>query len=129
MNYKNSEILDITSVLSKISKGNMSVRFRFKLIKNIKLTSEILDVYEASKRELLEKYCEKDENGNFKVNEDNNSFKIKEEEIINWNKDIVELLSIESKVDLDTISIGELEENNIDLSTEEMIKIYNLISE
>ena len=83
--------------------------------KNIKKIEKEIEAYNEERAKLLDKYGEKDEDGNLVVSEEQN-IKIVPENVEKWNKDLSELLDIEVEVDIHKLKFSVLEESGTVMS-------------
>ena len=124
MKIKNEVLLDSVQVLRKLNNAELPVRVSYKLAKNIKSIDKELKIYEEEKQKLINKYCEKDDEGKNKINEDG-TIKILDTE--KWNKDIKELLDIEAEINIEKINIDELAKSDLKLTPSELTLIDYMI--
>ena len=62
---KISQIIELSSIISKIISKDMPFSLAYKFAKLSKIISSNTEFYDQKMRELLEKYLQKDENGNY----------------------------------------------------------------
>ena len=74
----------------------------------------------------MDKYSEKDENGNRKVGKNGNVI-IKKEHIEDWNREITELLDIEVEIDIHKFALAVLD--HVEISPQELMAIDFMIEE
>lgn len=121
----NKEILDKVNVLGNISNRNLPVRVSYALAKNISKIENELKHYNNERAKIIERYCEKDEEGNSKI--ENGNYVIKKDEIENWNKDMKDLQDIENEFDVHKFNLELL--NGYDMTANEMMCIDFMIEE
>lgn len=124
MKLKNEVLVNSVQVLRKLNNAELPVRVSYKLAKNIKSIEKELNIYEEEKQKFINKYCEKDDEGNNKINEDG-TIKIIDTE--KWNKDIKELLDIEAEINIEKINIDELAKSDLKLTPAELALIDYMI--
>lgn len=124
MKIKNEVLVNSVQVLRKLNNAELPVRVSYKLAKNIKSIEKELNIYEEEKQKFINKYCEKDDEGNNKINEDG-TIKIIDTE--KWNKDIKELLDIEAEINIEKINIDELAKSDLKLTPAELALIDYMI--
>ena len=124
MKIKNEALVNSVQVLRKLNNAELPVRVSYKLAKNIKSIEKELNIYEEEKQKFINKYCEKDDEGNNKINEDG-TIKIIDTE--KWNKDIKELLDIEAEINIEKINIDELAKSDLKLTPAELTLIDYMI--
>lgn len=104
-----------TAALNEIIPQQMNYRTSLKISQNIKGIQAALTDYQEEMNKLMEKYVQKDENGNFIQTEDNPGFyKLIPETIKDFNRDRDELNQFEVEINIYTISPEEME--NIKIS-------------
>jgi len=124
MKIKNEALVNSVQVLRKLNNAELPVRVSYKLAKNIKSIEKELNIYEEEKQKFINKYCEKDDEGNNKINEDG-TIKIIDTE--KWNKDIKELLDIEAEINMEKINIDELGKSDFKITPSELSLIEYMI--
>lgn len=127
MKLSNERILNDSARLSQIAQKELPVRVSYAIAKNITKLQAELNAYNTERGKLIEKYSVKDESGTT-ITDENNQIKIQPELLVDWNKDIKELLSIENEVDIHQFSIDALHEYSISAS-DLMIIDYMIIEE
>lgn len=109
MKIKNEVLVNSIGVLSKLTNMELPIKLSYALSKNITKIDRELEVYNKERQKLIEKYGEKDKEGKLKTKEDGT---INILDIDNFNKDIKEILEIETEVDIHLI---DLESINADI--------------
>lgn len=121
----NKEILEKVEMLGEISDRKLPVKVSYAIGKNIGKIESELKHYNKEREKIVDKYCEKDEEGKFKI--ENGNYVIKEDEKENWNKDMQELQEIEIVIDVHKFKLEEL--NGYDMTAGEMMCIDFMIEE
>lgn len=121
----NKEILEKVGMLGGISGKSLPVKVSYAIGKNIGKIEGELKHYNKEREKIVDKYCEKDEEGNLKIEDGN--YVIKEGEKENWNMDMKELQDIEVEIDAYTFKLEEL--NGYDMTPSELICIDFMIGE
>ena len=109
MKIRNERLVNSVGVLSKLTNLELPIKLSYAFSKNITKIDAELKAYNVEKRKLLNKYGEKDNEGNLKQNEKG---EVNILDIENFNKEISELLKCESEVDIHLI---DLESINTDI--------------
>ena len=109
MKLSNERLVNSVGVLSKLTNLELPIKLSYAFSKNITKIDAELKAYNVEKRKLLNKYGEKDNEGNLKQNEKG---EVNILDIENFNKEISELLKCESEVDIHLI---DLESINTDI--------------
>lgn len=126
MKLTNKKIATDSMILMGISRKELPVKVSYALAKNIAKIEKELEIYNSERQKLLDKYCVKDENGQNKIDE-NNQLKIQEVYLIDWEQDIKELQNIELEIDIHKFKIDEL--NGYNMAPSELIAIDYMIED
>ena len=109
MKLSNERLVNSVGVLSKLTNLELPIKLSYAFSKNITKIDTELKAYNVERAKLLNKYGEKDKEGNLKQNE-KGEVNILDRE--NFNKEIAELLQCESEIDIHLI---DLESINTDI--------------
>lgn len=126
MKLTNKKIATDSMILMGISRKELPVKVSYALAKNIAKIEKELEIYNSERQKLLDKYCVKDENGQNKIDE-NNQLKIQEVYLKDWEQDIKELQNIELEIDIHKFKIDEL--NGYNMAPSELIAIDYMIED
>ena len=102
MKINNFNLIQIENILNKYSEKKLPQKISFAITKNIIQLNENLEIYQKTLQKIFSSYDEyiiKDENGKPKVDKQKIPMVDKEHQE-NFNKEIMDLLSIEIEVDL-----------------------------
>ncbi|MGN1029719.1 MAG: hypothetical protein ACI4P7_06460 [Bacilli bacterium] len=110
MKIKNEKLVNSIGVLSKLTNMELPIKLSYAFSKNITNIDRELVAYNKERQKLIEKYGEKDKEGNLKTKEDGT---INILNIDNFNKELKEILEIETEVDIHLI---DLESTNVDIN-------------
>lgn len=110
MKIKNEKLVNSIGVLSKLTNMELPIKLSYAFSKNITNIDRELVAYNKERQKLIEKYGEKDNEGNLKTKEDGT---INILNIDNFNKELKEILEIETEVDIHLI---DLESTNVDIN-------------
>lgn len=124
MKLTNKKIVTDSMILMDISRKELPIKVSYALAKNIAKIEKELEIYNSERQKLLDKYCVKAENGENKIDE-NNQLKIQEEYLKDWNQDIKELQNIELEIDIHKFKLEEL--NGYNMTPSELIAIDYMI--
>lgn len=122
---KIKQLVQIIQVLEKFVNEKLSIKFSYKIMKFLKATEADMTFYKEKLTKIIEEYGERAEDGSIKMID--NNFKIKENEIENFNKAYFELEEIEIELPNIKFNLNELEE--IKISPAELYILDNLIEE
>lgn len=107
MKITNKQIVESRGAIQKVLNQDLSVRSQFKLNKNVSELNKVISIYEDSRQKIIEKYCDKNEEGKPLIENGCYVFKEKNEE---FNKDFNDLNDIENEVEIETMTLDELED-------------------
>ncbi|MDY2632370.1 MAG: hypothetical protein SPH93_16165 [Clostridium sp.] len=110
MKLSNEKLVNSIGVLSKLTNMELPIKLSYAFSKNITNIDRELVAYNKERQKLIEKYGEKDKEGNLKTKEDGT---INILNIDNFNKELKEILEIETEVDIHLI---DLESTNVDIN-------------
>ncbi|GAA0817643.1 hypothetical protein [Clostridium tertium] len=110
MKLSNEKLVNSIGVLSKLTNMELPIKLSYAISKNITKIDRELVVYNKERQKLIEKYGEKDEESKLKTKEDGT---INILDIDSFNKDLKEILEIETEVDIHLI---DLEKVDVDIN-------------
>lgn len=110
MKISNEKLVNSIGVLTKLTNMELPMRLSYAISKNITKIDRELVAYNKEREKLIEKYGEKDKEGKLKTKEDGT---INILDIESFNKDLKEILDIETEVDMHVI---DLEKVNVDIN-------------
>ena len=110
MKLSNEKLVNSIGVLSKLTNMELPIKLSYAFSKNITNIDRELVAYNKERQKLIEKYGEKDKEGNLKTKEDGT---INILNIDNFNKELKEILEIETEVEIHLI---DLESTNVDIN-------------
>lgn len=105
MKISNRQIVRIFNGMPAVRKKQLPVKVGFAINKNMKGIEDAAEAYTAEQRKLLDKYCEKDEFGQFKL--EGNEFVLRDKKA--YGEEINELLDIENEIQIHTVSLDDIE--------------------
>ncbi|WP_394896298.1 hypothetical protein [Clostridium paraputrificum] len=125
MQLSNEKIVSLFSVLTSLKGVKLPIKVSFAVKKNILKMEKVVAAFYEEHNNMIERYCERDENNKIKVQDGVYIIKNKEE----WNRDIKDLLEIENEVDLHLIELTDLLNSNIELTTQELNSLEVILKE
>mgnify|MGYP004575448239 len=130
MKMKNSEIVAFLNICAGLRQKHLPVRLAYAIKKNMSSVQEAAAAYTDERKELIDRYAKKDENG--KYLEEDNCYIM--EDKAGFEKDMAELLGIETEVEIHTVSITVVEKCDDDpkydaLTIEELDVIDYMLTE
>lgn len=102
----NERLVRDAQILGQVSQKQLPIKASYAISKNIAHIESELKIYNKEKQKIVEKYCEKEEDGQLKINK--GQFVIKPDCREAWDKDIEELNSIENEIDIHTFKFEDL---------------------
>lgn len=106
MKLSNERLVNSVGVLSKLTNLELPIKLSYAFSKNITKIDTELKAYNLERAKLLDKYGEKDNEGNLKQNEKG---EVNILDIENFNKEIAELLQCESEIDIHLIDLEKVD--------------------
>lgn len=129
MKISNRQLINIFSGMPGIRKKQLPVKIGFAINKNISAMEDAVEAYTTEQRKILDKYCEKDESGQFKT--DGDEYVLTDRKA--YSEEMNELLGIESDIKIHTVSFDEIEKCDSDkfdaLTPDELYLIEFMIEE
>lgn len=107
MKITNRELLNKIRVLESTAEKQLGVKVSYIIAKNIKNINKELELFNEEKIKIINKYSEKDEQGNPKINNNNFILVKGKEDLV--NKEYNELLDIEIEIDIKKFNINEID--------------------
>lgn len=92
------------------SSANLPLKGAYKLNKIRKAVDKEAEFYSEKFQQILEEYAKKDEEGNLVFSEDGNQIMIKDDKIVECNKALEDLQSLEVEIDTFNLTIEDLGE-------------------
>lgn len=117
------EILDIIRSLNVLATKELKLSSAYVVAKNIKALSVIEELINNKRKIIIDKYAEKDENGNIVSNENG----IHIADMNGFNDEINTLLSEEVEIELTKIKMSDIE--NITISPADVYRLMDMIEE
>ena len=129
---KNSDISELYNAISSLKHKKLPISVSFILSRDMKKMEDIVDELEKSRIKILEKYGDRDDEGNLIIN-DKDQVKIQNDKIDNYTEEMDALMSYEPYIILDTIPMVDIEKCDTDkydsLTFEEVCSIERIIAE
>jgi len=117
---KLQDLVNASQTLRNLGDKPLRGKLAYKVGKIIQQVSNELELYDNARRELLEKYCEKNEDGTLNIHEDGNVL-ILPENISVYNEEIKKMNETEIELNIVLLDLDELE--NIEMTPKEMMQI------
>lgn len=121
-----ASLIALKPILQQVANTEMPARESFKILRMLKNIDREYEIIEATQRKMLDTYCEKDENGNYALDE-NSNFLIKQECIAAFNEEMNSLLITKISLDNDKLNLNLLEK--INLTPNQLLKLEDFIEE
>ena len=128
MKLSNERLLNDAQGLSGLTGRKLPIKASYAIAKNIAKIQLELNIYDAERAKVIEKYSIKDENGKTKVDEEN-KITIQDEFLEIFNKEIQELKEIENDIDIHKFSISGFDGGDYDITPGEFMLIDYMIEE
>ena len=121
-----NDVRNSGEALRKLAQQPMSARTAYKIARLSKAIEAEYAIFSEGQRGLIEKYAERDENGEF-VRLDENSIKIKTDCVEKCNTELFELLNTEVEINAEKLQLEELD--NISISPSELNTLMPFIAD
>ena len=105
---KLKEIVNNINALKKLSEGSFNGKVAFQIARLLKKVETEIEIFNTSRMTLLKKYGEKDEDGELKV-DGNNNYVIKKEYRQNFVEELNEMLESSIKINVEKIDSKDIE--------------------
>lgn len=109
----NKEIVNLYNELDSLRTKKLPIVVSFAVNRNLKKMKDIADEIESSRIDVIKEYAEKNDDGEVKTN-DNGQATIPEEKVDAFNKDFDSLMNINTDIDLETITMTDIEKCDLD---------------
>lgn len=106
---KISEILNSTDVLQKLSKKDFKAKLSWAIARLLKSIDKEIQEFNETRLSLVQKYGEKDENGNL-ITDDNGNAKLEPSSISEFSTQLNELLDTSVEINANKINVDLLED-------------------
>lgn len=128
MKITNRRIVMDANLLGSLTQKKFPIKVSYALAKNLSKIEKELEIYNTERQKLVDKYCVKNENGENKIDKDNN-LRLDEKYSDDWNKDLNELLDIEIEIDIHKFNINDLLNSNCEMTANELMIIDYMIED
>lgn len=102
-----ADLSGICPIIEKIMDKNLPISIGHKIQRNFKKLNEAFQEFEQSRSKLMEKYGEKDDDGNLVVDKNQ---RVKIVDVQAFEKEFSDLLATEVEIQLDTFAFKALED-------------------
>jgi hypothetical protein len=121
-----NDILNNAEIFRELSTKSLPVKTAFKVARLIRELDKENTIFDESRRQIIEKYAERDENGIIKQTAEGN-IQLQQDKIEECNNELVELLNTTIEINVDKISIDAL--GDIKITPAQMINLEAFIEE
>lgn len=118
------DIVNSAEIFSALSQKKLNMRMAYQLAKIIKEVQKEFELFQETRMKLINEYAERDEDGQLRVDE-NNNFTIPKEKIQDFQKELNELLEMQVELQINKINLDELED--VEFTPMELIKIEKFV--
>ncbi len=123
---KINDLLNATEVLQALSKKSLKARLAFDISRILKAADAEVSQFNEARMKILQKYGEKDENGELASDEKGNC-KITKENLTDFNNELNELVNAEVELNANKISMEALD--SLNFMPVEMVALEPFIEE
>lgn len=121
-----NDMVKSTETFSKILKQSFKGSLAFKIARIARELEKEMQTFNEERVKLIEKYAEKNENGDF-VTDENNNIKINNSKIDEINKEFDSLLNTELEINAEKLLINNIDD--FELTPQEMLNIEKFFEE
>lgn len=121
-----SQLIDSVSVMQELAKKPMKTKAAFQVARLLREVEKEYTLFQEARKNLIEKYAERNTNGELKVDSDGN-YNVPKEKIEPFNEELKEVIEQNITLNAEQININDLEEANFTPS--EMILLLPFIYE
>ncbi len=106
-----NELLNVSSVMQELAKKPMKVKAAYKTAKMLNAIEKEYQLFQDARTKLIEKYGQRGDDGNLKIDE-NGNYSVSNENLIAFNKELNEMLEEKVTLNANPLNVEELEEAN-----------------
>lgn len=121
-----SQLIDSVSVMQELAKKPMKTKAAFQVARLLREVEKEYTLFQEARKNLIEKYAERNTNGELKIDSDGN-YNVPKEKIEPFNEELKEVIEQNITLNAEQININDLEEANFTPS--EMILLWPFIYE
>lgn len=121
-----NDILNNAEIFRELSAKTLPVKTAFNIARLIRELDKENTTFDESRRQIIEKYAERDENGRIKQTPEGN-IQLQQDKIEECNNELIELLNTTIEINVDKISVDAL--GDIELTPVQMINLEAFIEE
>ncbi len=115
-----NNILNSTETFSQIMQQSFKGSIAFKVARLARELNKEMETFNAERQKLLERYCEKDENGELKVLE-NGNVQVIPEKLQEFNQEFTNLLETDVEINADKLPMSCMDE--FEVSPQQMLDL------
>lgn len=115
-----NNILNSTETFSQIMQQSFKGSIAFKVARLARELNKEMETFNTERQKLLERYCEKDENGELKVLE-NGNVQVIPEKLQEFNQEFTNLLETEVEINADKLPMSCMDE--FEVSPQQMLDL------
>lgn len=120
------ELLDCTTAMQKLAEKPMKTKSAFKVARLMREIDKEYALFQETRKRLIEKYGEKDQNNELKIDE-NGNYSIPKERIEIFNKELRDVLEAKISLNAELLDIEEFD--NLNFTPTEMVLLAPFIRE
>lgn len=123
---KINDLVNCTDALRALSEKDMKAKLAYSTAKLLKVADTEMSGFNDARMKLIEKYGNKDENGNL-IKDDKDNVKIDNENIAEFSEELNDLLDTQVELNANKLKLSMLE--TLDFSPAEMFALEPLIED
>lgn len=121
-----NDMLNSIGTFKEISEKPIQIKGAYAIARLIRELDKESTTFDESRRKIVEKYCQRDDSGEIKTNEDGNVF-VQEDKVTEFNDELKSLLETELEINADKIKLDTL--GDIELSPLQIVNITPFIED
>lgn len=126
INVTLNDILNSSETFREISTKSVPVKTAFRIARLIRELDKENVTFDESRRKIIEKYAERDENGGMKQTDEGNVI-LQQDKINECNSEMLDLLNTEIEINVDKLHVDDL--GDIELTPAQTLSLEAFIEE
>lgn len=126
INVTLNDILNSSETFREISTKSVPVKTAFRIARLIRELDKENVTFDESRRKIIEKYAERDENGGMKQTDEGNVI-LQQDKINECNNEMLDLLNTEIEINVDKLHVDDL--GDIELTPAQTLSLEAFIEE
>ena len=121
-----NELLDSVSVFRELSGKTLPIKAAYRIARLLRELDKESATFDESRRKIIDKYAQREENGEMKQNEEGNII-IQQDKIEECNNELVELLNTTIEINAEPLPIDDF--GDIEITPAQLVNLNSFIVE